>query len=167
MLKDFQDLSLKCCSTRRQKKKTVNDASQSLLKVAIRGRCQWCHSRSAAWRDQQTNSECEDEPKLAFFRCRKNKQDCQTCWGIKSLPWHHVITVNITRHPDSCFKGLSGITGCSYKTINSHLNVPSSLLFWASFHFFKPLSSHNPSLSLINSSLLPWAPLIYSAAECC
>lgn len=115
----------------------------------------------------KTNPACEDEPKLAFFRCRRNKPDCQTCWGIKSLPWHHVITVNITRHPDSCFKGLSGITGCSYKTINSHLNVPSSLLFWASFHFFKPLSSHNPSLSLINSSLLPWAPLIYSAAECC
>lgn len=44
MLKAFQDLSIKRCSTiPGEGKKTQNDASQSPLKVAIRGRCQRRH----------------------------------------------------------------------------------------------------------------------------
>lgn len=66
-------------------------------------------------------------------------------------------------HPSSRIKSMSGITLCSYKTIIAHLNVSLSLLSTL-FHFFKPLPSHNPSLSLINSSLLAWSPLVHSAA---
>lgn len=76
----------------------------------------------------------------------------QAHWGFKSLPLHHVITPNIRRHPGARSKGLSGITGCSYKTINSHLNVPSSLLFEPLFTFFLKLSHPVilPYLSLIH-----------------
>ena len=53
---------------------------------------------------------------------------------------------------------MSGITLCSYKTINAHLTVSSSLLSTL-FHFFKPLPSHNPFLSLLSSSVLAWFAL--------
>lgn len=90
-----------------------------------------------------------------FSRCLRNKRHCQAHGGFKSLPWHHVITLNIRRHPGARSKGLSRITGCSYKTINSHLNVPSSLLFEPLFTFFLKLSHPVilPYLSLIHRSL--------------
>lgn len=107
------------------------------------------------WRRvQHTNSAFGDEQNLTFSLCLRNKQHCQTHWGFKSVPWHHVITVNITRHPGSCFKGPSGITGCSHKTISSHLNVPSFVLFEPLFTFLN--LSHPlilPYLSLIHHSL--------------
>lgn len=67
-------------------------------------------------------------------------------------------------HPGSRIKSMSGITLCSYKTINAHLNVSSSLPSIL-FHFFKPPPSRNPFLSLFSSSLLAWFPVVCSAVE--